>query len=105
MPNGLWLVNPKFNFCVMKSFRLLALSEKQIEDLRTMFVNWSNDEKDTLSYVCSEKHNDIAKFFLQEVADAIICDVSIMTIEERNVDRMSWYNSMFGLDEDSITFH
>ena len=91
----------------MKSFRLLALSEKQIEDLRTMFVNWSNDEeiKDTLSYVCSEKHNDILKFFLQEVADAIICDVSIMTREERDADRMNWYNSMEGLDEDAITFH
>lgn len=91
----------------MKSFRLLALSEKQIEDLRTMFVNWSNDEeiKDTLSYVCSEKHNDIAKLFLQEVADSIICDVSIMTREERDADRMNWYNSMEALDEDAITFH
>ena len=91
----------------MESVSCLALSEKQIEDLRTMFVNWSNDKeiKEVLSCVCSEKHNDIAKLFLQEVADAIICDVSIMTIEERNEDRMSWYNSMEGLSEDSITFH
>jgi hypothetical protein len=32
-----------------------------------------------------------------EVAGAIICDVSIMTKEERDEDRDSWYNSMEGL--------
>jgi hypothetical protein len=101
MPKGLWLVNPKFNFCAMEIVSCLALSEKQIEDLRTIFVNWSNDSeiKEVLSSVCSEKHNDIAKLFLQEVADAIICDVSIMTKEERDKDRMSFYCSMEGLED------
>ena len=91
----------------MESVKLLVLSERQIEDLRNVFVNWYEDEKisETLSFAGIESHNDIAKLFMIEVAGAIICNVSIMTKEERDKDRMSWYNSMFGLDEDSITFH
>jgi hypothetical protein len=83
----------------MESFNLIALSEKQIEDLRNIFVDWYKDEEisETLSFAGIESHNDIAKLFMIEVAGAIICDVSIMTKEERDEDRDSWYNSMEGL--------
>ena len=81
--------------------KLLALSEKQIEDLRDIFMAWWKDEEnsETLIEAGYEEHNPVAKLFLREVADAIICDVSILTIEERNKDRMSWYNSMEGLED------
>ena len=99
MPKGLWLVNPKFIFNVMV-VNVLDLSEKQIEDLRTIFVDWSNDKEEVFSYVvCSDKsefikHNEISKLFLQEIADAIISNVSIMTQKELKDDRMSFHNSM-----------
>jgi len=101
VPKGLRLVNPKFNFCVMESVNLLALSEKQIEDLRTIFMSWCKDEEisATLSFAGYKDHNPVAKLFLQEVADAIICDVSIMTREERDKDRYSFYCSMEGLEQ------
>ena len=101
MPKGFWLVNPNFNFCVMENVNCLALSEKQIEDLRTIFMNWWKDEEnsETLIEAGYESHNPVAKLFLCEVADAIICDVSIMTQEERHKDRMSWYRSMEGLED------
>ena len=84
----------------MESFNLIALSEKQIEDLRNIFVDWYKDEEisETLSFAGIESHNDIAKLFVIEVAGAIICDVSIMTKEERDKDRMSFYCSMEGLE-------
>lgn len=78
-----------------------GLTEKQIEDLRNIFMEWWKDEENgaTLIEAGYEEHNPIAKFFLREVADAIICDVSIMTQEERHKDRVSWYRSMEGLDD------
>jgi|LakMenE18May11ns_1017448.scaffolds.fasta_scaffold9935741_5 hypothetical protein len=84
----------------MESFNLIALSEKQIEDLRNIFVDWYKDEEisETLSFAGIESHNDIAKLFVIEVAGAIICDVSIMTKEERDNDRMNFYCSMEGLE-------
>jgi hypothetical protein len=84
----------------MESFNLIALSEKQIEDLRNIFVDWYKDEEisETLSFAGIESHNDIAKLFVIEVAGAIICDVSIMTREERDKDRYNFYRSMEGLD-------
>ena len=101
MPKGVRLVNPNFNFCFMESVNLKALSEKQIEDLRTIFMNWWEDEEisETLGFAGITDHNPVAKLFLREVADAIICDVSIMTQEERHKDRMSWYRSMEGLED------
>jgi hypothetical protein len=104
MPKGLWQVNPKFNFCVMNN-KAWGLSEKQIEDLRNIFMEWWKDEEngETLIEAGYEEHNPVAKLFLREVADAIICDMSIMTTEERNVqrhkDRMYWNNSMQGLED------
>jgi hypothetical protein len=85
----------------MRSFNLKALSEKQIEDLRTIFMNWWKDEEisETLSVAGYKDHNPVAKLFLQEVAGAIICDVSIMTREERDKDRYSFYCSMEGIEQ------
>ena len=84
----------------MESVKLLALSEKQIEDLRDIFMAWWKDEEnsETLIEAGYETHNPVAKLFLEEVAGAIICDVSIMTREERDKDRYSFYRSMEGLD-------
>ncbi len=91
----------------MQSVKLLALSEKQIEDLRTIFMNWWKDEEnsETLIEAGYETHNPVAKLFLREVADAIICDVSIMTQEELHKDRMSWYRSMEGLEDDRMSYY
>jgi hypothetical protein len=63
-------------------------------------VDWYKDEEisETLSFAGIESHNDIAKLFVIEVAGAIICDVSIMTKEERDNDRMNFYCSMEGLE-------
>jgi len=81
--------------------KLLALSEKQIEDLRNIFMEWWKDEenRETLIEAGYEEHNPVAKLFLREVAEAIICDVSIMTQEERHKDRMTWCSSMEGLED------
>jgi hypothetical protein len=85
----------------MRSFNLKALSEKQIEDLRTIFIDWWEDEEisETLGFEGITDHNPVAQLFLQEVAGAIICDVSIMTREERDKDRYSFYCSMEGLQQ------
>ena len=101
MPKGVRLVTPKFNFCVMESVNLKALSEKQIEDLQNIFMNWWEDEEinETLGFAGITDHNPVAKLFLQEVAGAIICDVSIMTREERDKDRYSFYCSMEGIEQ------
>ena len=98
-PKGLRQVNPKFNFCVMKNANLLGLSKKQTEDLRNLFSIWMKQKGDVLIDTLYATHDDCATLFLREVADAIICDVSIMTIEEQNKDRISWYNSMEGLED------
>ena len=84
---------------VMKSANLSALSEKQVEDLRNLFSIWMKQKGDVLTDPLYATKDDCATLFLREVADAIICDVSILTIEERNKDRMSWYNSMEGLED------
>jgi hypothetical protein len=82
----------------MESVNLSALSEKQIEDLRDLFSIWMKQKGDILIDPLYATHDDCASLFLKEIAGAIIGDVSIMTIEERNEDRMSWYNSMEGLE-------
>ena len=107
-PKGLRQVNPKLNMCVMQ-VKLLALSEKQIEDLRSIFMEWWKDEenRETLIFAGYEEHNPVAKLFLREVAEAINCDVTIMTKEEHQKDRNDWYSSMEGLgsfDDDRIKF-
>jgi len=82
----------------MKSANLSALSEKQVEDLRNLFSIWMKQKGEILIDPEYATKDDCASLFLKEVADAIICDVSIMTKQERNEDRMSWYNSMEGLE-------
>ena len=107
MPKGVRLVTPKFNFCVMESVKLLALSEKQIEDLRDIFMAWWKDEENSATLIEAgyETHNPVAKLFLREVADAIICDVSIMTQEERHKDTMSSHNSMERFENDRMSYY
>lgn len=83
----------------MESANLLGFSERQIEDLRNLFSIWMKQKGDILIDPLYATKDDCATLFLREVADAIICDVSIMTEEERNKDRMSWYNSMEGLED------
>ena len=83
----------------MESVNLSAFSEKQIDDLRNLFSIWMKQKGDVLTDPYYATHDDCAIFFLKEVADAIICDVSIMTQEQRKEDRMSWYNSMEGLED------
>jgi hypothetical protein len=84
---------------VMESVKLLALSEKQVEDLRNLFSIWMKQKGDILTDPEYATRDDCASFFLKEVADAIICNVSIMTREERDKDRYSFYCSMEGLQQ------
>ena len=92
--------------CVMQ-VKLLALSEKQIEDLRNIFMEWWKDEEngETLVEAGYIEHNPVAKLFLREVADAIICDVSIMTQEERHKETMSSHNSLEGFENDRMSYY
>jgi hypothetical protein len=73
-------------------------SKEEREILRNFFSMWMKKKGDILIDPEYATKDDCASLFLKEVADAIICDVSIMTKQERNEDRMSWYNSMEGLE-------
>ena len=95
MPKGVRLVTPKFNMCLMED---VNFSKEEREILRNFFSMWMKKKGDILIDPEYATKDDCASLFLKEVADAIICDVSIMTKQERNEDRMSWYNSMEGLE-------
>jgi hypothetical protein len=74
-------------------------SKEEREILRNLFLIWMKQKGDILIDPEYATRDDCASFFLKEVADAIICNVSIMTREERDKDRYSFYCSMEGLQQ------
>ena len=66
-------------------------SKEEREILRNLFLIWMKQKGDILIDPEYATRDDCASFFLKEVADAIICNVSIMTREERDKDRYSFY--------------
>lgn len=96
MPKGVRLVTPKFNMCLMED---VNFSKEEREILRNFFSIWMKQKGDILIDPEYATKDDCASLFLKEVADAIICDVSIMTREERDKDRYSFYCSMEGLQQ------
>jgi hypothetical protein len=74
-------------------------SKEEREILRNFFSMWMKKKGDILIDPEYATKDDCASLFLKEVADAIICDVSIMTREERDKDRYSFYCSMEGLQQ------